>query len=386
MKKKALKKLISGLGLVALGITGTSSVYGFDLNKALNLEGTFTGSYQYLNESSGNFDDHGRVTGIIDLGLSFTPTENDEFFILGSFASGDGIGGVDDYPFVIAPYADDFKSDLENINGHENQDNILEAWYAHTFNLGNLGEFKFTVGIIDATVYIDDNEIANDEVTQFMNDAFVNTPVTTPPSYDFGVVLEYNIGNFNIKGLYMNTKNEDDRYYNYYAVQLSYHVNIPSLGEGNYRIYGFLTDDKFPSSEKPDELESIQGIGVSIDQEFIKDRISAFIRASVQDTDPEVDYQYFISGGLAGYFSYKKEKDITLAIGYGYLSGDDDTNMDYGHVVEAYLKYNLFETQKLSSDITLDFQYIYEEPNTKKQPGEEDRSGYIYGIRWNLSF
>jgi hypothetical protein len=41
-----------------------------------------------------------------------------------------------------------------------------------------------TIGIIDATDYLDENACSNDEYTQFMNEALVNGPNAFLPSHD----------------------------------------------------------------------------------------------------------------------------------------------------------------------------------------------------------
>ena len=51
---------------------------------------------------------------------------------------------------------------------------MLEAWYKHTFELSGDSSLGVTGGIIDSTGYVDNNEFANDQDSQFMNEAFVN--------------------------------------------------------------------------------------------------------------------------------------------------------------------------------------------------------------------
>ena len=126
MKKASLAMMMGGLMMIASQVTPG---WGLDVNEKITFEGTFTGVYQWLDGP--DIDSKNRGSGAIDLGLSFTPTENNEFFILGSFASGNGFH-IDEYPFKLSPNADDLEDDVKNINGHEQQDNILEAWYAHT--------------------------------------------------------------------------------------------------------------------------------------------------------------------------------------------------------------------------------------------------------------
>jgi len=381
MKKANLAMMVGGLMMIASQATPGWSL---DVNEKLTFEGTFTGVYQWLDGS--DIDSKNRGSGAVDLGLSFTPTENNEFFILGSFAGGNGLKDIS--PFVLAPNADDLEDDVKNINGHEQQDNILEAWYAHTFNFNKDTSLKITAGIIDATVYIDDNRFANDEITQFMNDVFVNTPLTTPPSYDLGAVLELNKGPFTAKLLGMTTKDgEGGPFYQYYALQLDYTLNS-KWGEGNYRIFGFITSEDFDDWSGNDK-ENLQGIGVSIDQDlgfiknpFGKNPIGFFLRAGWQDDEAEVDYNNLISFGFNVPFCFLGKEGNEFGIGYAYLDSPDDANISNTHAVEAYAKFGLFSYEVLSSDLTVDFQYLadnYVDDNN-------DKEGYILGLRWNLAF
>jgi len=383
MKKASLAMMMGGLMMIASQVTPG---WGLDVSEKITFEGTFTGVYQWMDGP--DIDSKNRGSGAIDLGLSFTPTENNEFFILGSFASGNGLKDVS--PFILAPNADDLEDDVKNINGHEQQDNILEAWYAHTFSYKDTS-LKITIGIIDATVYIDDNRFANDEITQFMNDVFVNTPLTTPPSYDLGAVAEFNKGPFSAKLLGMTTKGDvgedKEAFYQYYALQLGYTLNS-KWGEGNYRIFGFITSDEFYDWEGKDK-ESIYGVGVSIDQDlgfirnpFSKNPIGFFLRAGWQDDEAQVDYNNLISFGFNVPFYFLGKEGNEFGIGYAYLDSPDDADISNTHAVEAYAKFELFSYEVLSSDLTVDFQYLSD--NYDKE--DEDKEGYIVGLRWNLSF
>ena len=383
MKKASLAMMMGGLMMIASQVTPGWGLY---VSEKITFEGTFTGVYQWLDGP--DIDSKNRGSGAIDLGLSFTPTENNEFFILGSFASGNGLKDVS--PFILAPNADDLEDDVKNINGHEQQDNILEAWYAHTFSYKDTF-LKITIGIIDATVYIDDNRFANDEITQFMNDVFVNTPLTTPPSYDLGAVAEFNKGPFSAKLLGMTTKGDvgedKEAFYQYYALQLGYTLNS-KWGEGNYRIFGFITSDDFYDWEGKDK-ESIYGVGISIDQDlgfiknpFSKNPIGFFLRAGWQDDEAQVDYNNLISFGFNVPFYFLGKEGNEFGIGYAYLDSPDDADISNTHAVEAYAKFELFSYEVLSSDLTVDFQYLTD----NYANDNNDKEGYIVGLRWNLSF
>lgn len=389
MRKFKLTTLLSVLILI-----GTQAIlgWGFEVNEKLSFEGTATLVYQWMDGSK--IDSKNRGSGAVDLSLSFIPTENDEFYVLGSFASGNGLKDVS--PFVLSPNADDLEDDLKNINGHKQQDNLLELWYTHTFNFGNDTALKIKAGIIDATYLIDDNRFADDEINQFMNDVFVDTPLFTPPSYDLGGMLEFSKGPFYARLVVVNTKNseyEEDYdiksfYYQYYALQLGYNLKS-SWGEGNYRIYGYTTSKDFPNWKEEPDKESIYGIGISLDQDlgfiknpFGKNPIGFFLRAGWQNDDAIVRYRYLISGGFNIPFCFIGREGNEIGIGYAYLDSPDKADLSNTHALEAYIKFNVLSSEKLFSNLTLDFQYLKD--NYKNN--DEDKEGYIVGFRLNLSF
>ncbi len=89
-------------------------------------------------------------------------------------------------------------------------DYLLQAWYRHRFKLQNDSALAGTFGIIDSTAYLDANEYANDEYTQFMNEAFVNAGNYNLSSYDAGVALEADFGTFSFDAVGMNINENDD--------------------------------------------------------------------------------------------------------------------------------------------------------------------------------
>ena len=100
--------------------------------------------------------------------LVYNPTEQDQLFVKLGFAAGNGLNEVS--PFVLAPWAADLEADVKDINGRD-RSYLLEAWYAHTFKLAEDNSLQITGGIIDPAFYVNENAYANDEYTQFMNEA-----------------------------------------------------------------------------------------------------------------------------------------------------------------------------------------------------------------------
>ncbi len=370
--KRLTLKLCAALFLI-FAIPGIGSTY--DMNEKLSVEGTLTGVYQYGDFDVAETDDSGRGAVVLDLGVNFHPTENDEFQVTLSSAAGKGLNIVN--PLSLTLYADDLEDDLKNINGRD-RDYLLEAWYKRTFNVSENAKVGITGGIIDATAYIDDNAFANDETAQFMNEVFVNHRNVNLPSYDIGGVIEVSVSGVSIRALAMNTKTEiedgDLRSYNYFAAQVGYRLES-SMGEGNYRLYGFTTNDRFESTEGG-KKENLTGFGLSFDQK-LSDIVGAFLRLSWQDDKAVIDHDDVYSGGinLNGSLWGRDKDEIGLA--YAYLHGADKAMIDGTDVFEAYGKVQISDF----SDVTIDIQYVKD-----KMKENDDRDGFIYGIRMNAYF
>jgi porin len=349
--------------------------HAYDINDKFSLDGTLTGVYQYGDWNAEDVDDAGRGAAVLDLGANFHPTEIDEFQVTLGFAAGNALNNI--APFSLTPYADDLEDDLKNINGR-NRDYLLEAWYKHTFSLSENTSLGITGGIIDSTAYIDDNKFANDECSQFMNEAFVNHKNVNLPSYDLGGVIELDISNVSIRGLVMNTKYEADvdtwENYNYFALQLGYSIDT-GLGEGNYRLLGFTTNSKFPSWEGTD-YENLYGFGISADQE-LGTIFGVFARLGWQDDSAVIDHDAIYSAGVNISGTLWGRENDEAGIGYAYLNGSDEGDIDNTNAFEAYARFQL----TTFSDITVDIQYMADD-----YKHEEDINGFIYGVRVNAYF
>ncbi|MEJ5227499.1 carbohydrate porin [Thermodesulfovibrio sp.] len=360
------------------------SVHAVDITDNLSVSGTATTVYQWLNLTKGYTDEENgtkkkdRGSAVIDFNVSFKPYEQGELFLRASFAKGDGLKAVS--PFVLSPNADDLLHDLKNINGHS-RDHLLELWYAHKFELQKEMSLRIQGGIIDSTAFIDDNAYANSEIQQFMNSALVNNPIANRPTYDAGAVIEFEWDKFHLRVLGMRSKNDIERKFNIAVVQAGYKLDT-ELGEGNYRIYAYTTDRKFPDWDG-DVNKALKGVGVSFDQQLIKDTLGAFFRAGWQDDSVKTDYHRMFSFGmnLNGIIWGRKGDEIGL--GYAYLkSPSKNEELKHSQVFESYIKFRLFCYKTLSSDITFDYQYIRD----RARESRDTKAGNVYGIRLNFSF
>ena len=366
-------KRILGTGLfIIVFLVIPLSGFAYDIGGRTSLEGTATSVYQLANtDIGGKHDNEDRGALVLDVGLNFHPSKKDEFQLVVGFGSGNGLNSV--LPFSVAPYADDLEDDLKNINGRH-MDHILEAWYKHTFNFDDSIIVGLTGGVIDATSYIDDNMFANDEISQFMNDVFVNATIANLHSHDLGAVLEADVRGVSFKALVMNGTSEEEKNYNYYAAQLGF-VADSSLGEGNFRLYGFTSRHRLDDGHE-NSKSRLAGVGLSMDQE-IGSLVGMFCRIAWQENKAGIDHKAFYSTGLNINGNMWGKGNHEVGVGYAYLDGADHSDIRKTHVFESYFKVQI----NRFSDLTFDFQYLNEGLHTEK-----DSKALIYGMRFNVGF
>jgi porin len=331
------------------------------------------GTYQYQSvDDAAGYDDTGRGAFAFQPEISFALSEKDEFFAKFGFAAGDALNAGKS-PFTWAPWAADLEADAKNINGRD-RDYLLTAWYKHTFDFSEDNALGLTGGLVDATDYLDENVYANDEYTQFMNQTLVNGPNGFLPSYDLGGALEWDMGDFALRGVVMGIgENDDGRSYTFYGAQLGYTLNS-GLGEGNYRVIADWTSKDF-SNPAGDKQEAKNCVLLSFDQE-LGDLLGAWIRFGWQDDSAAVTCDKLYSGGvdISGKL-WGREQD-NIGIGYACLDGANQ-NLDSSHVFEAYVRFLLNEYFALTADV----QYLKDNMKTGDDP-----KGFISGLRLVAEF
>ena len=364
----ASRMLVTGSVLMTLAAPAPA----FDVNDQFSIGGVIAGSVQCqrLSGKAGadNECDHALP---MQPEFSFRPGYSDELFVKAGFANGNGLNGKS--PFALSPWAADLHDDVKDING-SSRDYLLTAWYRHTFSLRQDSTLDASVGIIDATDYLDDNAYSNDEYTQFMNEALVNGPNAFLPSYDGGAALVWNTGPWSIRGVVMKVnENDDGNDYNFYGAQLGYTVQS-GLGEGNYRVLVNRTSEDFldDNGESEHKRESLL---LSLDQQ-LGDVVGAFLRIGWQDDSAAVNYAAIWSGGIDINGSPWKRADDNIGLGYAYLDGGN-LDIRQSQVTEAYYRFVINSYMALSADI----QYMKDELRNQQNP-----AGFIYGLRLTAEF
>jgi porin len=165
------------------------------------------------------------------------------------------------------------------------------------------------------------------------------------------------------------TDMETYKNYNYFTLQLGYTIDT-GLGEGNYRLTGFTTNDQFPNWDGTDFV-NLSGFGISADQELGK-IVGVFTRLGWQDDRAEIVHDALYSAGVNIKGNLWGREQDNAGIGYAYLSGADNGDIDDTNVFETYIRFKILKY----ADLSLDIQYMAD--NYKH---EEDIDGFIFGVR-----
>ena len=283
--------------------------------------------------------DFGAVYNTSHLFFEYNIDVSQLLFLNASLSFGDGITNkLNEKNYSISSTADDLESYLKDIN-NTGRKYILEFYYQKSFE-----NFVFIGGLIDSTAFIDTNNYANDEHTQFLNSAFVNNPIAVLPSYNLGVYLKYKFNEDNsLSAVFMDNSPEDD---NVFITE--YEMEKDFYG---FRIFGFQTTKT-----------SQNGIGISADYTF-NGNLGLFFRGGYSNTD----YNVFLSLGFEK-FKIILDKD-SIGLAYGFINGKGYTR-DI-NIAEIFYEVN----PKDFIAITFDVQYM-----------KEVNEDFIFGARLYLSY
>ena len=376
MRKRFNLQAATGYMALVLVLFLRGSVWGYDLTDKFSIGGIMGAAYQYQwldNDKNGEAEDRiGRGAVNFEPEFSFRPNDSNELFARIGFGAGNGLNGVTD--FRLAPWAANLEDDYKNINGR-NRDHLLTAWYKYTLWISDDNTLGLTGGIIDSTDYLDENAYANDEFKQFMNEALVNGPNSFFPSFDIGGAVEWDYGDLFVNLVGMNVgENDDGNNFHYWGAQIGYTFNT-SLGEGTYRVIVDTTSEQFVDKDG-DKGRRTAGI-LSFDQE-LGDIFGAWIRFGWQDDQALIDFDYLLSGGLNILGSWYGREQDNIGIGYAYLQGDNDSDIDHDQVFEVYWRVAFTDMFAATADV----QYIDEKWNDSA----EDINGIVAGIRMTAEF
>ncbi len=292
------------------------------------------------------------------------------------FAADDALNN--DSPFAsVQPWAADTESGVNNINGRS-RDAVIIAEVTHAMTT-RAGELTITGGVLDPTEFLDENAFANDELSQFMNLAFVNDPIANLPTYDVGAAVRLDSGDWQFTALGQRYgSNGIGRSFTLWGGQAMYHFGGEDRDVDNVRLTVTGTSSDFADPTGASNDESQIGVSVSVDHRLL-DCCGVFSRLSWGNDDPARAFDRYASAGFAfNGSSWGREHDV-VGVGLGYLDGGN-TFYDDAIVGEIYGSVELVDTIVLTADA----QYVDE--NVIAGAPQRGVDGWILGLRVTMTF
>lgn len=306
---------------------------------------TFVGQGS-IDANNSNKEDVTDVTYSIDLGIGKKFEEFGQAFIHLEAGGGGGLDG--DEVDLFSGVNRDAGNSSDNVR-------VTEAWYEHYFFDKVI---ILTFGKLDATCYLDTNDIANCECTQFLGFAFRNsTALEFPADNSIGMRMGLNPGETLEIDLGFMDDNADweDVFKNSFIFgQINIKPNLFAL-EGNYRLYGWRDDSEHTELVDTTRDEKVNfGWGISLDQEVLKS-MAVFARYGWEN-EKVSNIEWAWSAGLQinGEIWNRDSDVIGVAFGqnvpgeeYGKAGNPDH----HESLFEAYYNLHLNEHISISPDI-----------------------------------
>lgn len=347
------------------------SAEAHELTDKLSLNGVLSGALQcqqLLDDTIG--DDTCKTAIPFQPTLTYRPSQHDRLFLKLGFATSNGLDDVS--PFNIRSWGADLEDEVVNING-SGRSYILTAWYEHVFELDAGNSVDLTLGIIDASQYLDQNAYADDEYRQFMNPALSNAPNAFFPSYDLGIASEWYSGKWTFTGVLMDVNQvKSNETYLFYGLQVSYRLDT-ALGTGNYRV--LLNGDRDFISEAGTSKRDNDVLIISADQQ-LGDTIGAFARFGRRLDDESIKYQTDFSAGVDIKGTTWGRMLDNIGAGVVYLEGGDGIIIST-RIVETYYRMVINSYLAFTADIQYMRDQYYSVP---------DAEGIIYSVRATVNF
>jgi porin len=301
--------------------------------------------------------------------LTYRPGTHDRLYLKLGFAKGNGLNDVT--PFNLSSWGADLEDDVKNING-SGRDYLLEAWYEHAVEMGRRNRLGLTLGIIDASRYLDQNAFANDEYTQFMNPALSNAPNTFFPAYEPGIAADWHLDQWIFSAVYMKAHQTSvSETYDFYGLQASYRLDT-TVGTGNYRV--LINGNRDFVDEMGEGKQDNDTLLVSFDQRMGK-KMGLFARMGWRLDDEVINYRAIYSGGVDIRGATWGRVLDNIGVALVYLDGGDSTRIST-RVAELYYRFVINPYIAITPDI----QYMQD-----RYFSSPEAEGFIYSLRMTVN-
>ncbi|MGD2279059.1 MAG: carbohydrate porin [Candidatus Omnitrophota bacterium] len=273
---------------------------------------------------------------------------------------------------------------------------VTEVWYEHYLFDGQL---TLTGGKLYAPNYIDNNEYANDETTQFISRMFRNADTIEFPGSDWALGGRVNIAPkalncIELEGLWMEGDGDWDAVFDhpFIGTQVNF-MPAKAFGYdeemwgGNYRVYFWYNGtDHVRLKDEEKRKDRNYGFGLSWDQ-MITDVYGLFGRFGWQE--PRVsalEFHWSLGGQMTGKFWGRPEDIVAVGVGQaipGKPYGDAGNPNNSETHLETYYAFKVNEYLTISPD----FQWIWRPDGVgKKNVTESGDTIFVYGARGQVGF
>lgn len=220
-------------------------------------------------------------SGSLDLNVIVRPTPTARFFVNAEAVGGPG-------PDQSLGTLSGLNTDALRLNGRDARFVVREAF----LRLSWLDEHvRFSVGQLDVQHYFDRNFFAEDETTQFLDAALLNSPLLKPPPYGPGAAIRVSVGDWRY-AFAVDAPDDitgDLSGLPYIIGELGRRDILPL--SGHYRWWARVT------SVPEDRRRTTWASGLSFDQ-LATPELGVFFRAGLSRTDGEDLTSRALSGGV----------------------------------------------------------------------------------------
>jgi porin len=366
-----MKVVIKYPALLPVVILSLTNANAHELTEKLSLDGVLAGAFQCQKlAAEDTANDTCKSTAALQPAFTYRTSPHNRLLFKLGFAVNNSLNEAS--PFNISAWGADLEDDVVNING-SGRDHVLELWYEHVVEFEQRNRLGVTIGIIDASRYLDQNNYANDEYIQFMSPALSNAPNAFFPSYDLGIAAEWLIDRWSLTAVLMDVNQESTGdNYTFYGLQAGY-LLYSGLGNGHYRILfngnNDYTDSAGLGKQQNDTLL------ISVDQQLGK-IFGFFSRLGWRLDDEPIDYRAIYSGGLDIRGSSWGRILDNIGIGIVYLEGGEP-DINSSRIAEGYYRW-VFNPYLA---VTADVQYMEDRYNQAAET-----AGFIYSARASVNF
>jgi high affinity Mn2+ porin len=273
---------------------------------------------------------------------------------------------------------------------------VTEAWYEHYLFSGQI---TLTAGKIDATGYLDTNEFANDETTQFLGHMFRNADtIDWPDDNNFGGRIGITLKNlpmFEFGAIYMEEDADWENIFDepFIGAQINFMIHEafgfdPEEAAGNYRMYIWYNGAPHAKIEDTSDFERGNiGFGLSFDQQ-LAENFGLFARYGWADPDlNNIAHHWSFGGQMTGYLWDREEDIIAIAVGQ-VIPGKEYANITPFHNAETHLE--AYYSFAVNDHLTFspDFQVIWYPNGGLEADGvlKDEDPIFVYGVRGQVDF